>query len=42
MLPKINAVVSFLEQGGKKAVISRPEKLKEAVIGKAGTCIYGE
>ncbi len=42
MLPKINAIVSFLEQGGKKAIISRPEKLKEAVMGKAGTCIYGE
>ncbi len=42
MLPKIKAVVSFLEQGGKKAIISRPENLKQAVMGKAGTCIYGE
>jgi carbamate kinase len=41
MLPKIKAIVSFLEQGGKKAIISRPESLKQAVMGKAGTCIYG-
>ena len=42
MLPKIKAVVSFLEQGGEKAIISRPENLKQAIMGKAGTCIYGE
>lgn len=42
MLPKIAAIVSFLEQGGKKAIVSRPEFLKEAVLGRAGTCIYGE
>jgi len=42
MLPKITAIVSFLEQGGKKAIISRPENLKQAVIGKAGTCINGD
>jgi carbamate kinase len=42
MLPKIRAIVSFLEQGGKKAIISRPEKLKEAILGKAGTCIHGD
>ncbi len=41
MLPKIKAIVSFLEQGGKKAIISRPETLKLAVLGKAGTCING-
>lgn len=42
MLPKIKAIISFLEQGGKQAIISRPEHLKQAVLGKAGTCIYGE
>lgn len=42
MLPKIKAIVSFLENGGKKAIISRPENLKEAVMGKAGTTIQGE
>ncbi len=42
MLPKIKAIVSFLEQGGKQAIVTRPEKLKEAVLGKAGTCIIGD
>ena len=42
MLPKIKAIVSFLEQGGQKAIISKPEELKQALLGKAGTCIYGE
>jgi carbamate kinase len=42
MLPKIKAIVSFLEQGGKKAIVSKPEKLKLAVMGKAGTCICGD
>lgn len=42
MLPKIKAIVSFLEQGGKKAIISRPENLKEAVMGRAGTTIHGD
>lgn len=37
MLPKIEAVVSFLENGGKKAIITNPESLKEAVAGKTGT-----
>lgn len=40
MLPKIEAVINFLERGGKKAIITNPESLKEAVIGKKGTHIY--
>lgn len=39
MLPKMKAVVSFLEKGGEKAIITCPEKIKEAVIGKTGTHI---
>ena len=42
MLPKIKAIVSFLEHGGKKAIISRPENLKEAVMDRAGTTIHGD
>lgn len=42
MLPKIGAIVSFLEKGGKKAIVSKPELLKQAVVGEAGTCIYAE
>ncbi|SKC84802.1 carbamate kinase [Maledivibacter halophilus] len=40
MLPKINATLNFLENGGKKAIITSPENLKEAVAGKDGTHIY--
>lgn len=40
MLPKIQAVISFLENGGKKALITNPESLEEAVAGKTGTHIY--
>lgn len=39
MLPKIEAVVSFIEKGGKKAIITDPEHIKEAVAGKTGTHI---
>lgn len=39
MLPKINACINFLENGGSKAIITCPEELREAVIGKKGTII---
>ncbi|MDA3809377.1 MAG: carbamate kinase [Spirochaetaceae bacterium] len=39
MLPKIEAVVSFIEKGGKKAIITDPEHIKMAVAGKTGTHI---
>lgn len=40
MLPKIQAVINFLENGGAKAIITNPESLEEAVSGKNGTHIY--
>lgn len=40
MLPKIQAVINFLENGGKEAIITNPESLEEAVAGKTGTHIY--
>ncbi|MHB1654185.1 MAG: carbamate kinase [Desulfitobacteriaceae bacterium] len=40
MLPKIQAVIGFLEQGGKKAIITNPESLEEAVAGQTGTHVY--
>ncbi len=39
MLPKINAIISFLEQGGKEAIIAKPETLKMALRGESGTHI---
>jgi carbamate kinase len=40
MLPKIQAIIKFLESGGKQAIITNPESLEEAVAGKTGTHIY--
>ena len=39
MLPKIQAILWFLELGGNKAIITRPEKLKQALTGQCGTHI---
>ncbi|MCK4643851.1 carbamate kinase [bacterium] len=39
MLPKIKAVIDYLEAGGKRAIITNPENLSRAVQGKAGTTI---
>jgi len=39
MKPKMEAIVQFLEGGGKKAVITSPENLLAAVRGKCGTTI---
>lgn len=40
MLPKIEAVIGFLENGGCKAIITNPDSLEEAVAGKNGTHVY--
>jgi len=37
MAPKVEACISFLEQGGKRAIISSVEKAVAALGGKAGT-----
>jgi len=39
MKPKIEAIVEFLEGGGKKAIVTSPENLLRAIEGKAGTTI---
>lgn len=40
MLPKIQAVVYFLEHGGKKAIITNPESLEDATMERTGTHVY--
>ncbi|MBE3113885.1 MAG: carbamate kinase, partial [Actinobacteria bacterium] len=40
MLPKIQAIVRFLEAGGKKAIVTNPESLEKALKGETGTHIY--
>lgn len=37
MAPKVEAVIKFLEAGGKEAIITNPENLGKAVRGEAGT-----
>jgi carbamate kinase len=40
MLPKVQAVIQFLENGGKRAIITNPESLEEAIAEKAGTHVF--
>lgn len=39
MLPKIQAVIRFLKNGGKHAIITNPESLERAIAGLTGTHI---
>jgi carbamate kinase len=39
MRPKIQAVVSFLERGGREALITDPDNLERAIAGQTGTRI---
>jgi len=39
MYPKIEAVISYLEKGGPKALITNPENLARALRGETGTVI---
>jgi carbamate kinase len=40
MLPKVKAVINFLREGGKHAIITNPENLARAVKGEAGTHVF--
>jgi len=39
MLPKIKAIVSFLKEGGKQALITDPPNIKRALNGETGTWV---
>ena len=39
MLPKIEAIIDFLQAGGKQALITNPENIEHALAGKTGTWI---
>ncbi len=39
MLPKIEAVLSYMDQGGKEAMITNPENIGRALRGESGTRI---
>lgn len=40
MLPKIQAAVNFLENKGKRVIITDPASLEEALAGRAGSNLY--
>jgi carbamate kinase len=42
MLPKVQAVLRFLENGGKEALITNPENISRALRGETGTWIVRE
>lgn len=39
MLPKIQAILNFMEKGGKMALITNPENISRALAGETGTWI---
>jgi carbamate kinase len=39
MLPKMQAILWFLENGGQKAIITKPDHMRNSIIGKSGTHI---
>lgn len=39
MLPKVQAIIKFLKQGGKKALITDPPNIKRALDGETGTWV---
>jgi carbamate kinase len=39
MLPKIQAILQFLEGGGKEAIVTNPENIERALAGETGTRI---
>ena len=41
MGPKIEAVIRFLKAGGRRALITNPESLPQAIEGRAGTHFVG-
>ncbi len=42
MLPKVEAAMQFVAYGGKRAVITRVDRIADAVAGKSGTTIVSE
>jgi carbamate kinase len=42
MLPKIEAAMSFIANGGRRAIITLPETLNEALAGETGTVIVND
>jgi len=41
MGPKIQAAIDFIRGGGKRVVITTPERIREALAGETGTHVHG-
>ncbi|MCP4603936.1 MAG: carbamate kinase [Proteobacteria bacterium] len=41
MGPKVEAIIGFLERGGKRAIVTDPNTLPDALLGRGGTHIIG-
>ena len=41
MGPKVEAVINFLDQGGRRAIVTNPDTLPDALTGRGGTHIVG-
>ncbi len=37
MEPKVKAIIRYLEQGGKEAIVTSPENIGRALRGETGT-----
>ena len=37
MAPKIQGIIRFLESGGRRAIVTCPPDLEDAIAGNAGT-----
>jgi carbamate kinase len=42
MGPKIQAAIEFIRGGGKSVAITTPDKIREALEGRAGTTVEGD
>jgi carbamate kinase len=42
MGPKVQAVINFLKEGGRRALITDPDSLPMAIEGRAGTHFIGK
>jgi carbamate kinase len=42
MAPKIQAIVNFLEAGGRRAIVTNPENIERALAGETGTHFFAK
>jgi carbamate kinase len=40
MEPKVQAIINYLEAGGKEALVTDQDKIERAIAGETGTIIF--